>query len=84
MTELMLGPDELTPIPYIERCDYKDFLAELVRRHGETYLQRPDGTFLDGVVFIPSLAQSARSPNDSCPHCPPVARAIRWMIFSPR
>jgi len=71
MTELMLGPEELTPIPYIERCDYKDFLAELVRCHGETYLQRPDGTLLDGVVFIPQPRPKRRKPKRQVPTLPP-------------
>lgn len=71
MTELMLGPEELTPIPYIERCDYKDFLAELVRCHGETYLQRPDGTLLDGVVFIPQPRPKRQKPKRQVPTLPP-------------
>lgn len=70
MTELMLGPEEFTPIPYIERCDYNDFLAELVKRHGETYLQRPDGALLDGVVFIPQPRPKRQKPKRQAPTLP--------------
>jgi hypothetical protein len=55
MQSLTITPVDLAPIPFIERCDYNEFLAQLAARHGPGYLCRPDGTLLDGVVTIPEV-----------------------------
>lgn len=71
MNTITITPEDLAPVPYIERCDYVNFLAELAARHGETYLQRPDGTLLDGVVFIPQPRPKRQKPKRQLPTLPP-------------
>ncbi len=39
-------PEEERRLPYMEYCDFDKFLSLLVERHGERYLQRPDGDML--------------------------------------
>ena len=39
-------PEEERRLPYMEYCEMDKFLALLIERHGERYLQRPDGDML--------------------------------------
>lgn len=62
--DVFITAADLAPIPYIERCDYNEFIAKLAQLHGPDYLRRPDGTLLNGVVTIPqpSPKRAQRAP----------------------
>lgn len=69
MQSLTITAADLAPIPFIERCDYNEFLAQLAKRHGAGYLCRPDGTLLSGVVAIPEV-KSKHQPKRQAPTLP--------------
>jgi len=57
---ITLTDADRAPIPLLERCTYEQFLQLLVDQHGTSYLCRPDGTALAGVVAIPQPRQTVR------------------------
>jgi len=69
MQSLTITAADLAPIPYIERCDYSEFLARLAQIHGASYLCRPDGTLLAGVVAIPQV-RTRHKPKRQAPTLP--------------
>jgi len=69
MQSLTITAVDLAPIPFIERCDYNEFLAQLAKRHGASYLCRPDGTLLAGVVTIPEV-KPKHQPKRQAPTLP--------------